>query len=409
MEALGLDMDVKEFCAIAGNALLAMDLGKFEDASDDIAGAVKQQSMEKWRLDPTESFSDWTIEIRLEAAVDSGTPQQDNIPGQDDPSETFATYHVHKERLGTGPRSSLYFAKVFRSHFSETSAQKSIITLPKTVAKSFPIMLDFVYSESSNVIIDSPAAAVAIRYMANYFGVKELFDNVNATFISSNMSHDTVFDYIHESIRYNDNSLRKAAASYVSNAISSNTQLPHWEQKLADLPLATFLEIVELASPACPWFGSVIIEYIDANRERVSSEHVATLLQNLTPESFQQNPFQFLEVVEQYKLSATHPARVACTSATGETWHNRPYLWVSSSDGISPKAQEEATFASLSDAQKITILQASLKSAYHDRETTVPQIVATAPQTVVTAPRPYSSYQDRRRRAGYDRPCPLDD
>jgi BTB/POZ domain len=347
-----------------------MDLGKFEpfvsDASDHSAGAVKQQqSMATWRLAPTESFSDWTIEIRLEEAADSGTPPKDNIPGQDDQSETFATYHVHKERLGTGPRSSLYFAKVFRSQFSETSAHKSIITLPKTVAESFPIMLDFVYNVSPNVIVDSPAAAVAIRYLANYFGMEELFSNVNATFISTNITFDTVFEYIHESIRYNDNSLRKVATSYVSRAISSTSQLRHWKKKLADLPLATFLEIAELAKPADPWFGIFVIEYIDANCESVTSQHVSTMLQNLAPESFQQNPYQILEVVEQYKLSANHPARVACTSAIGETWHNRPYLW---SDGTIPKAQEKAIFASLSDAQKITILQASLKSAYHDRE-----------------------------------------
>lgn len=126
----------------------AMDLGTFQpfgtdtttsDHNDDDAAAARQ-STAIWRLPPEESFSDWTIEIRwlVEAEAEAEADQDNNGTsttthpqkeiagggggegtGGDQTGQTGRSchYHVHKERLGKGPRSSLYFAKVFRSQF----------------------------------------------------------------------------------------------------------------------------------------------------------------------------------------------------------------------------------------------------------------------------------------------------
>jgi hypothetical protein len=399
-----------------------MDLGQFEPFASDEDVGDRTNGAPIWRLPPEESYSDWTIEIRwlVEAEADqdnNGTsttthPQKDIAGGgrggggatggdQHDQTSRSCHYHVHKALLGTGPRSSLYFAKVFRSQFfSESSAQKSIITLPKVAAESFPLLLDYVYdSRASKVQVDSPAVATAVRFLANYFGMKELFDNVNSTFISRNISQDTVFDYLHEAIRYDDHSLRKAAVAIVSRTISgigiNNNHnclaTQNWNARLTELPLATFLEIVEqvkFANEPDTSFGIFLLKYIDQHAECdgvdggrgvLTSAQVAMMLQNLSSACVRLVPYKILDVFERYDISATHPVRTACDNAIAESWYDRPYLWGSSSTSSSMPLKfsvfggtmvtpaEEAAFAAMSDAKKIHVLQAALKCASMDR------------------------------------------
>ncbi|CAJ1932354.1 unnamed protein product [Cylindrotheca closterium] len=143
-----------------------------------------------WRLDPQISYSDWIIEVtRLTSSDDVffGTKQDIVSRTKKD------TYHVHKAFLSCGPRKSSYFYGLFHSNRKQqdtyllldkntttttttTTESSSIykttrISLEHSVADVFPLFLDYVYSGTLVLSIES---AVALHYLSDYFGVEPL-------------------------------------------------------------------------------------------------------------------------------------------------------------------------------------------------------------------------------------------
>jgi hypothetical protein len=81
-----------------------------------------------WKMDPTKSLSDWTIEI---VSKPNGKTRVD-------------TYHCHKNILAVGPRHSEYFAHLLQSgdRFTEGQSNTSRIELETLAAQTFPVLLD---------------------------------------------------------------------------------------------------------------------------------------------------------------------------------------------------------------------------------------------------------------------------
>ena len=84
-----------------------------------------------WRQNPSESFSDWTIEA-IEEEI--GEPNHGKS----------TLYHVHRRVLAVGPKKSEYFAKIFKSN---GSANRTKLKLTKRQATVFPLALDYVYGD----------------------------------------------------------------------------------------------------------------------------------------------------------------------------------------------------------------------------------------------------------------------
>jgi len=120
-----------------------------------------------WRLDPEESLSDWTIQIIVRANHTSTS--------SGDGDEITTTYHVHKFFLAVGPRKSEYFATLFSKggRFAEAKDCTSRIPLDELAARSFPILLDYLYSETYVLPLDTNNAT-AIHSMAKYFDMRRL-------------------------------------------------------------------------------------------------------------------------------------------------------------------------------------------------------------------------------------------
>ena len=79
-----------------------------------------------WRQNPSESFSDWTIEILEEGLCKS------------------VTYNVHRRVLAVGPKKSDYFANIFKTNGSANMTQ---LRLSKIQASVFPLALDYIYAD----------------------------------------------------------------------------------------------------------------------------------------------------------------------------------------------------------------------------------------------------------------------
>ena len=107
-----------------------------------------------WRMDPEESYSDWTIETTLNG-------------------KSHGIYHVHKSMLAVR---SEYFARLFSNKdLKEHEMQRSRIELEELAAKAFPVLLDFVYSlwDDDKTLI-THENAVALHHLGGYFEVRGL-------------------------------------------------------------------------------------------------------------------------------------------------------------------------------------------------------------------------------------------
>lgn len=93
---------------------------------------TKNGSGLSWRQNPSESFSDWTIEVLEEDS-------KAQLNGE------RAVYHVHRRVLAVGPKRSDYFANIFKTN---GSANKTELRLTKKQAAVFPMALDYMYSDT---------------------------------------------------------------------------------------------------------------------------------------------------------------------------------------------------------------------------------------------------------------------
>ena len=108
-----------------------------------------------WRNDPTESKTDWTIEILVNG-------------------EIHGSYPVHTSVLCEESKRSEYFAGLFvrqHSEFSENQSRSSRIELPPLAAEAFPFFLDYFYLKSGSLEDIDYEHAAALFYLGDYFGV----------------------------------------------------------------------------------------------------------------------------------------------------------------------------------------------------------------------------------------------
>ena len=100
-----------------------------------------------WRQHPSESFSDWTIEVVF-----------DDVSK---PTSERALYHVHRRVLAVGPKKSDYFATIFKFN---GSANRNTLRLSKRQAAVFPIVLDYIYADI-DFELDTEMAYVVSLYI----------------------------------------------------------------------------------------------------------------------------------------------------------------------------------------------------------------------------------------------------
>ncbi|GKY91395.1 hypothetical protein MPSEU_000111800 [Mayamaea pseudoterrestris] len=116
-----------------------------------------------WRLDPTVTRSDWTIQITLLHGEETLAPERN--------------YHIHFNIVTLGSRASTYFRRASASDaFAETSDKISRIALHPLAAEQLPVLLDFLYGQELRIGLDN---AIILYYLATYFGCEEMFQEVN--------------------------------------------------------------------------------------------------------------------------------------------------------------------------------------------------------------------------------------
>ena len=202
------------------------DYGYDSDEPPPMVKNIKDKLL--WRQDPTESVSDWTIEITYNVSSDSsasssnqsskattstsaassnsssGAPQgtSPSAPTVAKTRKKTDVYHVHKCILSASPRKSEYFNRLFQhdhnrsptkkktdtlatstdaddgdvdaaGSFIELQTNTSCIELDELAAIAFPYMLDYIYS-MDHVLDVTTQTATALYYLGGYFELRSL-------------------------------------------------------------------------------------------------------------------------------------------------------------------------------------------------------------------------------------------
>lgn len=180
-----------------------------------------------WRLDPSESHSDWTIILQDEEEDSESATTSSNTVS---PDAAVTKFHVHKNLLGVGPYKSEYFSRLFRLSpaaslsssstsvsvsrllLAESKTSTSYITLPSSAIVAFPIMLDFVYSRGCTPDPFHTSYAVEIRFLSSYFGVPKLFSAISQ-FIQESLNPSNCIEYLGKAMTYRDDKLIEASCA----------------------------------------------------------------------------------------------------------------------------------------------------------------------------------------------------
>lgn len=138
------------------------DAQQKQETNSHSRNSKRQRPMLSWRMDPAESFSDFTIEICVFGQSESN-------------KGSVTTYRVHKNILAFGEKSSGYFTALFSSETAESLSSKTRIELEcEPAAKAFPLLLDYIYGLDDgkrNLTIET---AAPLYNLADYFEVESL-------------------------------------------------------------------------------------------------------------------------------------------------------------------------------------------------------------------------------------------
>jgi len=131
------------------------------DDEDALLFANSESARLNWRSDPEESHSDWTIIITVDGEIHS-------------------TYKVHKSVLSFGAKRGKYFESLFRSKgLKEHETRTSQIEFTDIAAKTFPNMLDFIYSCDDETTITAHTS-VPLYHFGTFFDIPLLRSAVRA-------------------------------------------------------------------------------------------------------------------------------------------------------------------------------------------------------------------------------------
>ena len=258
-----------------------------------------------WRLEPSKSHSDWTIEI---------------LRG----SSSIDVYHVHKHFLAVGPRKSGYFTKLFEDggRFAENQTNTSRIELDELAANAFPDLLDFVYSLDGPLTVTTENAT-ALHYLGQYFGMRSLRWEAKQ-FWKKDLTIDTCAIYYKHATLFQDEKVLKAAKEVATENVmklSPSSPLVKMEYPGFWIGLMESLTITNYVSFHLSTLIAELCRNIDIEAKTFAQ---LTTAKNLPIIHFQA-ALTLLEIertVSRPDASSLTSLQKRCIDAIAKNWHN---------------------------------------------------------------------------------------
>uniref|UniRef100_A0A7S1USU3 BTB domain-containing protein n=1 Tax=Grammatophora oceanica TaxID=210454 RepID=A0A7S1USU3_9STRA len=352
-----------------------MDLGSFSFLDENRGGHSEPFS---WKLDPDESFSDWTIEIEathsnssilgeIAAEMDTDIAERTRTRSREDGENGPTTvFHVHKCFLGSGERRSLYFERVFKSsdRIQEGLNSTSKIKLEESALRSFPIMLDYMYSSPHGALEATSESAVALRWLSTYFGIQKMFEATN-DFINHDLSIKNAHMYLSEGEAYSDDKIVEAALTICSTKLNQ-MQDEHVVLLRPDLFSLVLDSAKDVQSSKV--LSRRIKAYCDAHRDEVTADMLSKWTNpDVLPTVDPDVALSLLRHAEVHNLTfdggtggKTSSLKKRCSKAVVQNWKST--LMTS----IQSKRRAVASgYSAISDKEKISILEKSLVAAHN--------------------------------------------
>jgi BTB/POZ domain len=334
------------------------------------------QGLLKWRGDPKDTFSDWTIEVVSEGPVvpvaapapapelatstsigdvmvtpaakgavsmispSPGISAEDSKPSATSTStmeieiETQTqTFHVHRYFLGFGTRRSHYFAKLFQeSQGGISRSNKTLLELEPLAAKAFPAVLDFLYDPKSPLEIHTDTAT-ALHHLGTQLEMTHL-QHYAKEFLVHDLSLQNLETYYHHAKQFQDPVVMEIIVHFIasniseisasSNFVKHQTTADLWTQALHHVILSPTNYSTDLH------LSKLVTEFVLANRQLVT----AAIFQDLTNDTKirQVDPDVALQLVQLDDDLHNHPDATAtqgqqltsladrCATALGHVW-----------------------------------------------------------------------------------------
>ncbi len=268
-----------------------------------------------WRLDPDESLSDFTLRISssehpkehlgANRFAHHGVSNQSSHVVSNSSREAYVhnpikTYFVHRTVLAVGPRSSEYFAQLFKKGTQDILQQQQLreemndgrderdtlrnssttnvakIELLPSAASCFPILLDYLYAPPGTPLPIKSTNASALRHLASSFGIKSLFHETT-DFIKKDLTPETAPVYLLEGRKFKNTKIASTAVKTIA-ANFQNVKMT----ALSSLPSDYMMDIVKsehLKVPDVDRFSTKIASYCRCRGDEIT----LNILEALTP------------------------------------------------------------------------------------------------------------------------------
>lgn len=274
----------------------------------------------KWRGDPADTHSDWTIEVVFEGPVvvsaapapapeiagssdaavpPSGDATMEEGAGADavePPLKKAApnpevieiqtqtkTYHVHRYLLGFGTRRSEYFAKLFKAAGSDD--RKTRFELEPLAAAAFPDLLDFLYDPRGPLVVDTETAT-AVHHLGIKLEMTHLM-HYSMKFIETDLALDTLQTYYQHAKLFQDQTILDMIVQFIGKNITAISTTPATVGFVQETDAQLWKSALEHVSPNPNNFATdlhiskLISQFAAANKDSLD----ATTFQELTAET----------------------------------------------------------------------------------------------------------------------------
>ena len=246
-------MTMSEESTLKVPTLTASDYIEELDESDNEPPVAEQVFLD-WRLDPTSSHSDWTIEI---------------VTKDEEQKPKVVEYHVHKVMLTVGPRKSGYFQKICRqdAEFHECTTCSSRIELEKIAADAFPVMLDYLYQQISQVQFQfETQSATALHFLGQYLDIHALrWDALQ--FIKNDLSLSKCLHYYSHACILQNKKILGVTVDHCAKQLCEINPTEHPIVATADFQF--WIEVLRTyeGTPLASCHASCLVEHICKERE----------------------------------------------------------------------------------------------------------------------------------------------
>lgn len=193
-----------------------------------------------WRLDPSRSMSDWTITVN-------------NLN-----TRLSKNYFVHKNMLAVGKRKSPYFVDVFKTKLREASADRMTeLFFPALAAEAMPVLLDYIYV-GETVLELSSTTAPGLRYLAQFFGIRILFEEI-MKFIQADLSLNTLTSYYKAGVGLEDRKVLNVVSKHIVRNIALIEETHDIVETMEPPFFTKVLASSDLSSPANMVHTSILL------------------------------------------------------------------------------------------------------------------------------------------------------